>query len=433
MKKIVSLAVMFLFVSSICFAQVKVYKVEGAEDIPSNKSQDEIVSVLIDKLTKEAIEKSDIKLRKYKLSKNEYNDFVKNFVKVEIKNKKVFMKKGNQPCTSIKLNVQMDPDEAKNYLDNLKAAKEAKKENADNKVQQEVQTIEKVENPEPTESVEKAEKNITPTVSEILDTPSVETKPAEDKKADKKAKKEAEKKAKKEAKKEKKSKGKNSADSKQETPTVEAKIKTEKPDNVTSSAVVSEVNVIKNKMSIDQALDESYKVKQEVKGLLDNFDKTLEESKSSDTKTKISETAVSIIKPKIEYLKSFQTGRFVDENADKAKVLSLGPIKEDAKYFIIKIIYLYEKEQPVMSNIIYDFSDIDIEQATMLYDTPNDFVIDPLFSVEESDNGKVQRVLTAFNVKHTGLMREQTVKVSTKVKPFSEIIRFEVYENILNN
>ena len=86
-----------------------------------------------------------------------------------------------------------------------------------------------------------------------------------------------------------------------------------------------------------------------------------------------------------------------------------------------------------MSNIIYDFSDIDIEQATMLYDTPNDFVIDPLFSVEESDNGKVQRVLTAFNVKHTGLMREQTVKVSTKVKPFSEIIRFEVYENILNN
>ena len=46
---------------------------------------------------------------------------------------------------------------------------------------------------------------------------------------------------------------------------------------------------------------------------------------------------------------------------------------------------------------------------------------------------KVQRVLTAFNVKHTGLMREQTVKVSTKVKPFSEIIRFEVYENILNN
>ena len=305
MKKIVSLAVMFLFVSSICFAQVKVYKIEGAEDIPSNKSQDEIVSVLIDKLTKEAIEKSDIKLRKYKLSKNEYNDFVKNFVKVEIKNKKVFMKKGNQPCTSIKLNVQMDPDEAKNYLDNLKAAKEAKKENADNKVQQEVQTIEKVENPEPTENVEKAEKNITPTVSEILDTPSVETKPDEDKKADKKAKKEAEKKAKKEAKKEKKSKGKNSADSKQETPTVEAKIKTEKPDNVTSSAVVSEVNVIKNKMSIDQALDESYKVKQEVKGLLDNFDKTLEESKSSDTKTKISETAVSIIKPKIEYLKSF--------------------------------------------------------------------------------------------------------------------------------
>ena len=135
----------------------------------------------------------------------------------------------------------------------------------------------------------------------------------------------------------------------------------------------------------------------------------------------------------IEYLKFFQTERFADENADKAKVLSVGPIKEDAEYFIIKIIYLYTKEQPVMSNIIYDISDIDLEQAKLLHDTPNNFVIDPLFSVEEDETGNVQRVLTAFNVKHTELMKEQTVKASTKVKPFSEIKRFEVYENILNN
>ena len=86
-----------------------------------------------------------------------------------------------------------------------------------------------------------------------------------------------------------------------------------------------------------------------------------------------------------------------------------------------------------MSNIIYDISDIDLEQAKLLHDTPNNFVIDPLFSVEEDETGNVQRVLTAFNVKHTELMKEQTVKTSTKVKPFSEIKRFEVYENILNN
>ncbi len=428
MKKIISLAVMFLFAGSICFAQVKNYKAEGSEDIPSNKTQDEVVSSLTERLTKEAIESSGIKLRPYKLSKDEYNEFVKSNTNIEIKNKKIFFKKGRVQCSYVRLFVQMDADEAKKYLDNLKAAKEAKKEkeNADTKVQQEVQA---------TKSVEKAEKTVTPTVSEILDTPPAEAKSVEgkkDKKADKKAKKEAEKKAKKEAK--EKTKEKKSADSKTNAaPATDNKIKTEKPENVTSSVVVSEVNVFKNNMSIDQALEESYKVKQETKGLLDNFDKTLEESKSLDTKAKISETAVSIIKPKIEYLKFFQTERFADENADKAKVLSVGPIKEDAEYFIIKIIYLYTKEQPVMSNIIYDISDIDLEQAKLLHDTPNNFVIDPLFSVEEDETGNVQRVLTAFNVKHTELMKEQTVKVSTKVKPFSEIKRFEVYENILNN
>lgn len=424
MKKIISLAVMFLFAGSICFAQVKNYKAEGSEDIPSNKTQDEVVSSLTERLTKEAIESSGIKLRPYKLSKDEYNEFVKSNTNIEIKNKKIFFKKGRVQCSYVRLFVQMDADEAKKYLDNLKAAKEAKKEkeNADTKVQQEVQA---------TKSVEKAEKTVMPTVSEILDTPPAEAKSVEGKK-DKKAKKEAEKKAKKEAK--EKTKEKKSADSKTNAaPATDNKIKTEKPENVTSSVVVSEVNVFKNNMSIDQALEESYKVKQETKGLLDNFDKTLEESKSSDTKAKISETAVSIIKPKIEYLKFFQAERFADENADKAKVLSVGPIKEDAEYFIIKIIYLYTKEQPVMSNIIYDISDIDLEQAKLLHDTPNNFVIDPLFSVEEDETGNVQRVLTAFNVKHTELMKEQTVKTSTKVKPFSEIKRFEVYENILNN
>lgn len=441
MKKIISLVLMFLFAGSICFAQVKTYKAEASEDIPTNKTQNEIASALTERLTKEAIEKSGLKLRQYKLSKDEYNEFVKSNTDIEVKNKKIFMKKGNIQCVYVRLFVQMDADEAKNYLDNLKAKKEAKKENADSNVQQEVQTTEKAEPQVKTENTEKEEKTITPTVSEILDESPAETKPSEDKKdknADKKLKKEAEKKAKKEADKEKKESKKKAKEKKSDdgkanvTPVSESKIKTEKPENVTSSTVVSEVNVFKNNMSIDQALEESYRVKQETKGLLDNFDKTLEESKSADTKTKIAETAVSIVNPKIEYLKFFQKERFADENADKAKVLSLGPIKEDAEYFIIKIIYLYTKEQPVMSNIIYDISDIDLEQAKMLHSTPNNFVIDPLFSVEEDENGNVQRVLTAFNVKHTGLMKEQVVKVSTKVKPFSEITRFEVYEKILN-
>ena len=434
MKRIVSLTVMFLFVSSICFAQLKNYKVEGAEDIPSNKSQDEVVSVLINKLTKQAIEKSGIKLREYKLSKDEYNEFVKANTNVEVKNKKVFMKKGNQACASVRLNVQMDAEMAKNYLDDLQKEKEAKKEKElmDAKAQQE---LEKTEKDGKKIKEDKEVKEIsTPVVSKVSKNKDVEDKVADKKSKDKKADKKAEKKTDKNVKKKAKEKEPVTPEVKEKTvvtPAVVTTATTPKEVSNKTSNVVSEIKTKKN-ISIDQALQEADKVKQETKVLLDNFDKSLKESESSDAKTNISETAISMIKPKIENLKSFQAGRFVDENADKAKILSMGTINEDEKCFDMKIIYLYQKEQPVMSNLKYDFSDIDIEQAKAMYNTPNNFVIEPLFSVEESDDGKVQRVLSAFNVKHTGLMREQTVKVSTKVKPFSEIIRIEEYEKKLN-
>ena len=430
MKRIVSLAVMFLFISGVCFAQVKNYKVEGMEDIPSNKSQDEIVSVLIDKLTKQAIEKSGVKLVSYNLSKNEYKEFVKNVAKVEVKNKKVFMKKGNQQCVSIKLNVQMDADIAKNYLYDLQKEKDAKKEKElmDERVRQEIEKAEKAKDTE-TEIV-------APVVSAVSEEKPVEDKAVKDKKASKKADKKTDKKADKKADKKVKE---NPAPVVSEVseqavvaPVPAANINNVKPANHTSSAVVKEVNIAKNNMSIDQALQEAGKAKQEVKALLDDFDKTLEESKGADMKPTISETVVSTIKPKVEHLKSFQTGRFVDENADKAKVLSVETVNSDEKYFVMKIIYLYQKEQPVMSNLMYDFSDIDAEQAKAMYNTPNEFVIEPLFSVEESDGGSVKRVLTAFNVKHMGVMKEKTVKVSTKVRPFSEVKKFEVYKKMLN-
>ena len=415
MKRIVSLTVMFLFVSSICFAQLKNYKVEGAEDIPSNKSQDEVVSVLINKLTKQAIEKSGIKLREYKLSKDEYNEFVKANTNVEVKNKKVFMKKGNQACASVRLNVQMDAEMAKNYLDDLQKEKEAKKEKElmDAKAQQE---LEKTEKDGKKIKEDKEVKEIsTPVVSKVSKNKDVEDKVTDKKSKDKKADKKAEKKTDKKVKKKAKEKEPVTPEVKEKTvvtPAVVTTATTPKEVSNKTSNVVSEIKTKKN-ISIDQALQEADKVKQETKVLLDNFDKSLKESESSDAKTNISETAISMIKPKIENLKSFQAGRFVDENADKAKILSMGTINEDEKCFDMKIIYLYQKEQPVMSNLKYDFSDIDIEQAKAMYNTPNNFVIEPLFSVEESDDGKVQRVLSAFNVKHTEYEKKLNKKQET--------------------
>ena len=135
MKKIVSLVFVLLFVNVVCFAKVKNYKAEATEDIPSNKAQDEVVSSLLQSLTKQAIEQSGIKLSDYNLSDTEYNQFVKDVTKVEVKNKKVFMKKDNLQAVNIKLNVAMDADIAKAYLFKVKNSKDKKaKENVENKL-----------------------------------------------------------------------------------------------------------------------------------------------------------------------------------------------------------------------------------------------------------------------------------------------------------
>jgi hypothetical protein len=116
MKRIISFVLVLLFLNVVCFAKVKNYKAEATEDIPSNKAQDEVVSSLLQSLTKQAIEQSGIKLSDYNLSDSEYNQFVKDVTKIEVKNKKVFMKKDNLQAVNIKLNVAMDADIAKAYL-----------------------------------------------------------------------------------------------------------------------------------------------------------------------------------------------------------------------------------------------------------------------------------------------------------------------------
>ena len=89
MKKIISLVTILFLANVVCFAQVKSFKVEATEDVPSNKSQDEVVAGLMKSLTNEAIEKAGINLKNYKLSETEYDEFIKAVPKVEIKNKPI--------------------------------------------------------------------------------------------------------------------------------------------------------------------------------------------------------------------------------------------------------------------------------------------------------------------------------------------------------
>lgn len=464
MRKVISLALMFLFVGSICFAQVKNYKVEATDDIPSNKSQDEIVSSLIERLTKQAIEKSDIKIKDYKLSKKEYNQFVKDVAKVEVKNKKVFMKKGNQQAVNIKLIVKMDSDIARNYLYELQQEQNAKKEAEliDAKVKEKLEKMEKekVEKNEKIEKKEELEKNI-PVVNAESEEETVKdetVKSKKDKKAEEKAKKEADKKAKKEAKKNaKKSTDEKAKDvqsdialvnqnevnvssaSVTEVSTTTAKIAgdtihnevavdtaTIKQEKTANNVEVKEIVIKEEKKSVEQVLQEIEAVKNEIKPELDNFDSSL---KKSENKAKIAQTVVSTMQPKIDKLNSLQAEKAYDENSEKAKILSLGSINADKKYFEIKI--LYNAEQSLVAALKYEFSDMEIEKAKEIYKTPKKFVIKPLFSIEENmKTGALNKALTAFSIKHADVEGEKIVNLSKKVLPFKEVARFETYKNM---
>ena len=445
LKKICSLVLVLLFVNVVCFAKVKNYKAEATEDIPSNKAQDEVVSSLLQSLTKQAIEQSGIKLSDYNLSDTEYNQFVKDVTKVEVKNKKVFMKKDNLQAVNIKLNVAMDADIAKAYLFKLKNSK-------DKKAKENVVKQAPVISSSPVVAVGNTQVSNSDIVPANVGNEMIDKAKAEDK-------------------------------VKTEISTSTAKV--EKPVtaavNVSSATNVTKKAVQKEKISINKALQEAQTTKQEVDNLLGNFDNSLKESEEeiiksydskiskinlnvkkdqwettkqynarieknkqekvllekekekaiSDNKIKIAQMASSTLKPQIEKLEAFQTEKFYDENSVKAKIVSLGAVNADEKFFEMKI--LYENEQSIISTLKYDFSDIGVEKAKKIYKTPNKFIIEPLFSVEENEEtGELHKVLTAFGIKHANIEQEKIVNLSEKVKPFKEITKFETYNDILN-
>lgn len=449
MKKIVSLVLMLLFVNVICFAKVRNYKVEATEDIPSNKAQDEVVASLLQSLTKQAIEQSGIKLKDYNLSESEYNQFVKDIPKVEVKNKKVFMKKENLQAVNIKLNVRMDADIAKAYLFKLKNNKKNNAQ-AGNIKQDAEKAVNTAVTPVAPIAVQPATLNKTPDNTD--NKANVENKI--------------------------KTEVSSSTAKVENSPVNTASVSAASADN---NVAAKENEIFAEKLTIDQAIQEAQTTKQEVKALLDSFDRslrdtngeiarsydlkldkinvnvkkdqwettkqynekikklkqekrTLEEEKNkaiNDNKIQMAKTVVPSVQYQVNKLKYLQIEKFADENANKAKIISLGNVNADEKYFTMKI--FYENDQPIISNLKYDFSDMSVDQAKQMYKSPNKFTIEPLFSVEEdAETGNVQKVLTAFGIKYSGIETEKIVKLATKVKPFSELTRFEKYNNMLN-
>ena len=73
----------------------------------------------------------------------------------------------------------------------------------------------------------------------------------------------------------------------------------------------------------------------------------------------------------------------------------------------------------------YDFSDIGKGKAELMQQTQYQFVIEPLFSI----NNNSEKELTAFNVKHLGMKTEKLIDVLSKTS-FKGIKKLSKYRSI---
>ena len=147
-----------------------------------------------------------------------------------------------------------------------------------------------------------------------------------------------------------------------------------------------------------------YESLQEYDERINKIKTDLEEEKQKDLFEDENNSLQSMImttEPFTNILKYFQTEKFYDKDRPKAEIISLGEIKVDD--FIINIKFNKKKY-----SLKYDFSDIGIGKVELMYQTQNQFVIEPLFSISNN----LEQELTAFNVKHLGMKTEKTINVT---------------------
>ena len=165
----------------------------------------------------------------------------------------------------------------------------------------------------------------------------------------------------------------------------------------------------------------SCKFKERLEQIKENLRESEEESLFEDE----NETLQSMIETTdllVNRLKYFQTESLYDENNPKAEFVSMSEL--NVSDFILNV--RYDKKD---YSLEYDFSDIGKGKVELMQQTQYQFVIEPMFSV----NNELTKELTAFNVKHLGLQTEKIIELE---KPdFKNINKLSKYRCIykINN
>ncbi|MBQ3835480.1 MAG: hypothetical protein II816_08230 [Elusimicrobia bacterium] len=477
MKKITTLiAVLILFVS-VSFAKEKTFTKEAVEVVPASQSQDQVIAYLTQKLTREATEEagtfitSELNIKNYEITKDEFTSFAGAISKVKVENKETFTK-NNQQYVKVKLNVTVDTDNVKTYLEKIMQDNEYKKE-AEELRQKNLELEKQLK----TATKQQYEKELSSQVKEQIA-------------LQQKQELEIEKltlKAKEEFAKAKEEQDKKTAEREKEILKLKEQIAKEqnniKKAELENQARIKELenkakNELKNytaktkSMTFQQAVEETRDLRNKVTEITDNFETLIRNNrdnliKSYDEQIKLSvdtaprgewETAQDYnkrleknkeITNKLEIEKSdnifqynrktlnsmittlesferklsdIQNGKYFDKSRKTVKADSFEKVNIDENYFVMNIKYKGEKYA-----YKYDFSDIGAQKAQLMYKTPKQFLIEPMFSVNNNLKGE----LTAFLIKHLGTnITKEFVVRENSLEKFDEIKNIEQYKQL---
>lgn len=144
----------------------------------------------------------------------------------------------------------------------------------------------------------------------------------------------------------------------------------------------------------------------------------LEANEASAITANNNETATAVqnaVIPFVAKLKQLQQGIYSHADSPRAQLLSIDNINTDEGYFVMNIRY-EKKTYP----LVFYFNEIPLSQAKLLHQTQQQFVIEPLFQID-NNKGEAVQVVSAFRVLHSGTKLQRTLYLYLWIEYFPEI------------
>lgn len=450
---------------SVNFAEIKIFTKEAIEVVPADKSQDQVIDYLKTKLTRQANEEagkfitSELNIENKKIKKDEFTSVAGSISKVAVENKETFTK-DNQQYVKVKVNIEVDTDSIQPYLDKILQDNQYKKE-ADESRKKTLELEEQLK----TATKKQYEHELSVQVQQQVELQKQRAIELNEMVIE----------AKEEYAKIKEEQSKQQTKREQEILKLEEEIAQEK-DNIKKAELENQAkikelelkanknqqnwNINSNKISIQQAIQEATKIKKETTEIINKFEILLKENKENIIKSydkqlllsldnskkgewetkeeynerleksrqarqkleqekeydilidkeKILESMITAITPYIQKLIFFQAEKFYDKYETKSKLISIDKINVEKNFFIMNIKYNNKEYK-----LDYYFTNIGREKAKLMYQTQNQFVITPFFSV----NDKLKQELMGFDIKHLGTNEEKAILIKNNINPFN--------------